>query len=133
MRGVFAALLKRMDAQRERHSDLEVRKAALECVHLLAGVGEDFGLHEVFPQMLAGLCVEELLEEFEEWECDDGLKKISRDIRATLKHRMKPPREKETETETKEQSESVETESKEETTDEAPAMGVQPMAQRMVG
>ena len=82
-------LLKRMAFDKLRFDDGEIRKVALECLHLFCAVNDDFGLHLEFPKMIDMLCLTDLLKEYEGWEVEEELIKISRDIRTTLKHKLK--------------------------------------------
>merc|ERR1712113_993446 len=83
------ALLKRMSFDKLRCNDPEIRKVALECLHLLCAVDDDFDLHLEFPKWMHSLCLKELLLEYEEWEADEELIKISKNVRASLKQKMK--------------------------------------------
>merc|ERR1712129_603686 len=55
----------------------------------MAGVNDDFDLQLVFPNVMKKLFVCELLKEFEIWECSKDLIKVSSDIRATIKEKIK--------------------------------------------
>ena len=118
------ALLKRMDFDKERFDDEEIRKIALECLHLMAGVDDDFDLHLLFPKIMKNLFVCELLKEYEEWEYLPNLVKISQDIRATIKEKTKKVKEN---NETKD-DEIKERETTEENDDKE--MKVEPIAQQ---
>jgi len=83
------ALMKRMSFDKLRFDDLEIRQKALECLHLFCAVHDDFDLHLLFPKVLDTLCIMDLLKEYEIWEAEEELIRISKDIRTTLKHKLK--------------------------------------------
>merc|ERR1712130_819117 len=104
-----------------RLNDEEIRKIALECLHLFAGVNEDFNLHLVFAKVMKKLFVCELLKEYEIWEYSKDLIKISRDIRTTIKEKIKNSRDEEKKKENEE--------TKEEEDGNENGMKVEPIAQ----
>ena len=81
-------LLKRMSFDKFRFDDEEIRKIALQCLHLVVGVDAEFDLDVVIPKILNELFIDDLLKEYEIWESSSELIRISKDIRSTLKHQL---------------------------------------------